>query len=143
MTRLLILFSLLFIGCARKPRHLWSEQKDDPKSAVKKMELPSVRKLSVKIIDHKKNISQNMLNWFAIDKKSLPEDVKFIGYNVYRFDPHAFIMKNPLNVDPVVSTHYVDKVENSVEHAYIVRGLFSANSFLLEGPASRVVKVCA
>jgi hypothetical protein len=98
--------------------------KETQSTKINKLSLPNVR--NVKIVTDK---DVTTISW---DK---PVHENLIGYNVYRFDPIAFIPKNHINKKIITTESYIEQTidENT---CYIVKPVYQFDKKQVEGPGS-------
>jgi hypothetical protein len=137
--RSFILLCLAFTSCGRKQRTLF-QFPEKVKIKISKLSLPSVRGLQVAL--SKKGAH---LIWQPIDLKLIEKNAKiqlsFEGYHVYRSARGYFVPKKPITKKPIKKTCFVDasSVVQRKKYAYLVRGVFSCDQTIVQGPASQLV----
>lgn len=128
------LLCILISGCARRERDLVEAQRKAALPKINHLSLPAPRGLSLS-----KNGNHILLTWFneLPDKIAAMPYCLFVGYNVYRFRPHAFVPARPLNTLPLKKATFTDN--ETGPWSYLVRGVVIAHGSATETPASQVV----
>ena len=121
---LLVLLILLLPSCGKKRRNFFTYQEKNVNDKFNRLTLPSIKGL---------HLDNDTIRWVPI------KHGKFIGYNVYKFPPGKFIPKNPVNVEPLKSTNFVTKSKTKRSYCYVIRGVFSVENKLTEGPTSKII----
>ncbi len=144
-SQILIISFLLFTGCGRKQKNIFSFE-PEPKIKVKKLDLPAVRGLNITPKD-----GFPELTWFDLFNQKNSTQINslqknFVGYDVFKLTKQNFIPKHPLNKNPLTETQFLDKSKkparkNPSKSFYLVQPVFKFDNQIIKGPSSQIVGI--
>ncbi|MCK4650800.1 hypothetical protein KAT08_01365 [Candidatus Babeliales bacterium] len=141
----ILFFLFLQVGCGRKQKNIFYFPKKEYVLKINRLFFPSVKGVKVEKIDGGNNIY-----WRSIqdDDLEIKNDVKFLGYNVYRLVRCYFVPKKPLNKKPIENTNFLDNqilkdeyLKKQEQHCYLVQAVFKIHDRIYQGPSSQIICV--
>ncbi len=142
-----VIVFLLFVvaGCGRKQRGVFDFPQGPAQPKLPKLAFPAVQNIQAHYAQ--KTVT---LEWEPLDetslKKNISTSIQLIGYHVYRLPRGYFVPKKPITQKPIKQTSFIDKkiaIKKGILPSYLVRGVFTTNNQIIQGPSSKIVSPCS